>query len=63
MANINIVNPEDLRRMRGEEGLIIQGCGGDINEWVDGINEILTNEGILLDESNFSEVTAFKHES
>lgn len=63
MANINIVNPEDLRRMRGEEGLIIQGCGGDINEWVDGINEILTNEGILLDESKFSEVTAFKHES
>ena len=33
---------EDLRHMTDEEGLILQGCGGDLQEWVDGINELLT---------------------
>lgn len=32
---------EDLRHMTDEEGLILQGCGGDLQEWVDGINELL----------------------
>ena len=27
---------EDLRHMTDEEGLILQGCGGDLQEWVDG---------------------------
>ena len=31
----------DLRRMNGKEGLILQGCGGETQEWVDGINEML----------------------
>ena len=26
---------------------VIQGCGGDLQEWVDGINDLLTQEGIL----------------
>ena len=25
---------EDLRHMTNEEGLILQGCGGDLQEWV-----------------------------
>ena len=32
---------EDLRHMTDEEGLILQGCGGDLQEWVDGINDLL----------------------
>lgn len=24
--------------MEGQEGLILQGCGGDLQEWLDGIN-------------------------
>lgn len=43
---------EDLRHMTDEEGLILQGCGGDLQEWVDGINELLTQEGILLNGSS-----------
>ena len=38
--NINTITAEDLRRMPDKEGLILQGCGGDLTEWVDGINEM-----------------------
>ena len=44
--NINTITAEDLRRMPDKEGLILQGCGGDLTEWVDGINEMLTKAGI-----------------
>lgn len=37
----------ELRQMRDKEGLVLQGCGGDPKEWVDGINELLTEAGIL----------------
>jgi valyl-tRNA synthetase len=47
--------------MKNSEGLIIQGCGGDLHEWIDGINELLTKEEILLDGTVFTEVSAFKH--
>lgn len=39
--SITPVTTEELRRMWNQDGLIIQGCGGDLNEWVDGINELL----------------------
>ena len=52
---------EDLRRMPDKEGLILQGCGGDLTEWVDGINEMLTKAGILKDGCQFENVAAFQH--
>ena len=45
--SISTVTTDDLRRMNGKEGLVLQGCGGDPQEWLDGINELLTDEGIL----------------
>ena len=62
MSKINIITTDELREMRGSEGLILQGCGGDLTEWVDGISEMLTKEGILLEGTKFDEVHAFKHE-
>ena len=53
---------EDLRHMTDEEGLILQGCGGDLQEWVDGINELLTQEGILLNGSKFENAATFQHD-
>ena len=47
--SVNKITTDDLRRMGDKEGLILQGCGGDLQEWVDGINEMLTEEGILLE--------------
>lgn len=55
------INTEQLRRMNKSEGLVIQGCGGDLQEWVDGINDMLTEGGILQDGSRFEKVYAFKN--
>ena len=51
--SIKRIRAEELRRMNGQEGLILQGCGGDLQEWVDGINDMLTKSNILLDGTNF----------
>ena len=34
MAEIKIVTIDELRQMNDQEGLILQGCGGDLQEWV-----------------------------
>ena len=36
------ITTDELRRMTNQEGLILQGCGGEAQEWIDGINELLT---------------------
>ena len=59
--NINTITTEDLRRMPDKEGLILQGCGGDLKEWVDGINEMFTEAGILKDGSRFEDVSTFQY--
>ena len=53
---------EDLRHMTGEEGLILQGCCGDLQEWVDGINDLLAQEGILLNGTRFEHAATFQHD-
>jgi hypothetical protein len=62
LYTINHITLEDLRRMAGREGLILQGCGGDIDEWVGGVNEMLTEVGILKDGSIFKNISVFEHE-
>lgn len=59
--NIKNITAEDLRCMEDKEGLILQGCGGNPKEWVDGINQMLTEEGILLEGTGFAEVFVFEH--
>ena len=63
MSDVKQINADDLRHMEGQEGLILQGCGGDPQEWVDGINGLLTEAGILLDGSLFKleDVSLFQH--
>ena len=51
----------DLTIMKGE-ALILRGCGGDLNEWVDGVNELLTDAEILLDGTKFTEFFTFDFE-
>ena len=50
---IKQIEAEELRKMSGKEGLILQGCGGDPQEWLDGINDLFTKEGILLNGAKF----------
>ena len=59
--NINTITTDDLRHMEGKDGLILQGCGGDLKEWVDGINEMFTEAGILKDGSKFEDVSTFQY--
>lgn len=60
--SIREISVDKLRRMSDQEGLIIQGCGGDLQEWVDGINEILTEEGILKKGTRFEEAYTFQND-
>lgn len=61
--SIKAIKADELRRMTDKEGLILQGCGGDLNEWVDGINEMLTEDGILQKKTKFNadNVRTFEH--
>lgn len=61
MSVKNIVAAE-LKAMRNCEGLVLQGCGGDAQEWIDGINEMLTEEKILLNGTKFSEAVRFQND-
>ena len=56
------ITTDELRTMTDREGLILQGCGGELSEWVNGINELLTQEGILQNGDTFKEVFAFEHD-
>lgn len=59
---IKNITTNDLRKMNNKEGLILQGCGGEVKEWLDGINDILTENGILLDDTKFDNVSVFQNE-
>ena len=61
--SIKNITTDDLRRMKNSDGLIIQGCGGDLQEWVDGINGLLTQEGILRNGSKFTDCSTFEHDN
>ncbi|MBQ6214882.1 MAG: hypothetical protein IJJ67_05650 [Oscillospiraceae bacterium] len=56
IRNISIT---DVRKMEGKEGLVIEGCGGELREWVDGINEELSEAGVLLNGSRFENCASF----
>ena len=64
MSDVKQITTDDLRRMEDQEGLVLQGCGGPAQEWVDGINGLLTEAGILLDGSTFraENVSVFQHD-
>ena len=52
--SIKLISTDDLRKMSLQEGIIFPGCGGDLQEWVDGINEMFEESGILLDNTKFT---------
>ena len=59
--SISNIKLESLRYMKGKQGLILRGCGGEISEWIDGINQELTKENILLEGTKFKDVSVFEH--
>ena len=59
--SIENITADSLRRMNGKEGLVLQGCGGDPQEWLDGINGLLTGEDILKNGSKFENIAVFQN--
>ena len=64
MSDVKQITTDDLRRMEDKEGLVLQGCGVPLQEWVDGINDLLTEAGVLLNSSVFEaeSVSTFQHD-
>ena len=54
MSIINI-KAEELRQKGGEEGIVFLGCGGNAKDWVDGVNQLLKDEKILLGGTQFKD--------
>ena len=59
--NVKKINPETLRTMSGKDALILRGCSGDLQEWVDGINDMLLKETILRNGSRIEECSTFEY--
>ena len=60
--SVKSITTEELRQMWHDEGLILQGCGGNLDEWVEGINNLLTENGILQDGTRFHDCSTFEHD-
>ena len=59
--SVREITTADLRRMTDREGIVFEGCA-DLTGWVDGINETLTEAGILLNGTKFGKVFSFQHD-
>ena len=62
IIEVKVADAQVLRTMNKEEGIVFQGCGGDVKEWIDGVNEMLTEAGILKDGTRLEDVTKFEHD-
>lgn len=60
--SVKTISKDELRRMEDSEGLILQGCGGSLDEWVDGVNDMLTEDGVLLNGTRFHDCCAFEND-
>lgn len=61
--SITRIETQELRCMENNDGLVVQGCGGDLQEWVDGINDMLTEADILKNSSRFENCYVFENEN
>lgn len=42
ILKVTTITIEDLQNLGKREGLVLQGCGGNLNDWINGINDIFT---------------------
>ena len=60
--SIREITVDQMQQMEDQEGLVLQGCGGSLQEWQDGINQLLTEEGILQGGTKFEDIRVFQNE-
>ena len=61
VCKVKEISIDELRSIRGKEGLILQGCGGDLSEWDEGITNLFYEEDILPEDERFQEIYSFKY--
>lgn len=61
--SITEITNNELCRMEDQEGLVLQGCGGPLQDWLDGINSILTQAGILKNGTKYADIRTFQNDS
>lgn len=59
--DIKEVTTVDIANMRNSEGLVLQGCGGNLHEWADGINKLLLDADIIKSSQKLDNVVSFKY--
>jgi len=54
---------EEVKELRNNnyEYLVIQGCGGDLVDWIFGITDMLKDEGIVSDSFSFDKIYFFEN--
>ena len=60
MTDIKEITIDEVMEFKDDTGLVLQGCGGDLQEWVDGINKMLSDKGILVNGHKLNRVYTFK---
>ena len=60
-VTITSVTTNELRTAQNREGLVLQGCGGDLREWVNGINGLLEERGVFEKGAGFREALVFRN--
>ncbi|MBP3798078.1 MAG: hypothetical protein J6I46_09940 [Ruminococcus sp.] len=59
--SIERIEESQLRTMNGKEGIILQGCGGEPKEWLEGVNRMLNEAGIFRNGGKFDKCYVFSH--
>ena len=59
--SIERIEESQLRTMNGKEGIILQGCGGEPQEWLEGVNRMFREANILKGDSKFDKCYVFTH--
>lgn len=62
IKNIKLQDLLDLKN-NDYEYLVLQGCGGDLNEYVDGLSEMLKDAQITPQNFKFNEVYSFDNKN
>lgn len=54
---------EEIKKLRNDnyECLVLQGCGGDLTDWVIGFTDLLKDEGIVNDSFSFNKIYFFEN--
>lgn len=60
--SVKDITTDELKKMKGKAGIVFQGCGGEPQEWIDGVNDELKKENILLEGTEFKNVSRFEHD-